>query len=154
MRPGRGRRAAGWGHRVQMAGGTAGSGGLDGVVLGGPQLGYGVGERGEAENQAGGREGAGTLADGPEEPRGVAELVAGAGTGRDAAVRRAGGAVVGVGSAAQPGAAKHAGGVGGAGRVGGGAAADVIRGGPRLAGGVLVGGAAVGGGDPARDGVP
>jgi hypothetical protein len=75
------------------------------------------------------------------------------------------GAVVGIGRAAQFRAAEHPGcdvegvgcgpgGVGGAGRVGRGAVADVIPGGAGPAGSMLVGGAAVGRGDPARDGDP
>jgi hypothetical protein len=148
---------------VQVAGGAAGRGGLGGVVLGGSPLGYGIDERGEAQNQGGDRQGAGTLAEGTEEPRTVAELVAGAGTGRDPAVRSTGGAVVGVGGAAELAAAEHPGGdvervgdgpggVVGAGRVDRGAVPDVIRCCSRPAGRVLPGGAAVGQSDPCRDG--
>jgi hypothetical protein len=155
MRRERAWRTAGRDQRVQAAGGAAGRGGLGGMVLGGPQLGHGLGERGQAEDQPGRRGRDGTLADSAEEPSAVAELVAGIGSARDPAVRRASGAVVSVSGTAQLAAAEQPGdhvervggspgSVDGADRVGRGAVSDVIRGGAGLERRVLPGGTAIG----------
>jgi len=94
---------------VQVLGGLAGGGGLGGVPLSLPQRGDGVGERGEAHDQAhlgqagvvGGERGGG------QQPGGPPEAVPGRGGAGDPAVRDARGAAVRAGGLPDDPAAEH-----------------------------------------------
>ena len=69
---------------VQPFGGLAGGGGLGGVLLGLAELGDGVGERGEADDQRGLGEGAVVAGErgGGQQPGGPAQAVPGRGAAR------------------------------------------------------------------------
>jgi len=86
-----------------VLGGVEGGGGLDGALLGVAEFGDGFGERGQPDEQHDRGEDAvpGDVGVDGDEPGGVAELVPGRGRFGYPAVGLAGGAVVGVGGAAQ-----------------------------------------------------
>ena len=151
--------------RMQVSGCGPGRSRLGGVLLGLAQLGDGGGQGDELGHERDGHQRvvAGQVPGQRDHPGRAPQLLAVVAAPGDPPVLGAGGAVVGVGRAPQVRVAQRPrravqcvggrpGGIGRAGRIGHGAAADVFRGGPGLAGRVPVDLVPFRGGEPRRSG--